>query len=164
MALFKTSLLKHAISFDAISASLKKMEVAISENNDKLDRMLTVRRGWGRSRIANVVLLSWTALPAAVKTPRAHSALTPLLIAPPTPTHHTQLLEQGKLTQRPSDVIEWADVHIDENGFVGEGGFGKVYKGEWASNAVAVKFLSGAALLAAWTRGRGSLGGGADSY
>lgn len=41
-------------------------------------------------------------------------------------------------------MIDWADVAVDQSWFVGEGGFGKVFKGQWASNAIAVKFLSGA--------------------
>lgn len=56
----------------------------------------------------------------------------------------SQLLEQGKLSQRPVDVIDWADVQVDETWFVGEGAFGRVFKGKWAGNAVAIKFLSGA--------------------
>lgn len=44
MPAFKTSLLKHAISFDDIAATIKKMESAMAENNTKLDRMLSVRR------------------------------------------------------------------------------------------------------------------------
>lgn len=43
MTAFKTSLLRHAISFDEVVGSLAKMETAVAENNDKLDRMLAVR-------------------------------------------------------------------------------------------------------------------------
>lgn len=55
MASFKTSLLKHAISFDDVTASLKKMESAMAENNDKLDRMLAVRGWHGRSPLTPAV-------------------------------------------------------------------------------------------------------------
>ena len=54
-------------------------------------------------------------------------------------------LKQGKLKERPKDVLAWDELEVDLSIVIGEGGFGRVFKGRWNSITVAVKQLNAAA-------------------
>ena len=56
------------------------------------------------------------------------------------------LLKRGKLTERPRDLLAWADLEVDMEHVLGVGGFGRVHAGRWNSVKVAVKLLAAATL------------------
>ena len=51
------------------------------------------------------------------------------------------LLQRGQLRDRPADLLDWADLAVDEDSPVGVGAFGSVFQARWRGATVALKLV-----------------------